>query len=90
MPENVLGGRKCLRKQDHKAILFFAEDQVDQTSRYVIAILLVSIFCVFINSALQVITGPVLAACFIYLYCKGYQAFVTSVIIVANDSLGCI
>lgn len=90
MPENVLGGRKCLRKQDHKAILFFAEDQVDQTSRYVIAILLVSIFCVFINSSLQVITGPVLAACFIYLYCKGYQAFVTSVIIVANDSLGCI
>lgn len=89
MPENVLGGRKCLRKQDHKAILFFAEDQVDQTSRYVIAILLVSIFCVFINSSLQVITGPVLAACFIYLYCKGYQAFVTSVIIVANDSLGC-
>ena len=90
MPENVLGGRKCLRKQDHKAILFFAEDQVDQTSRYVIAILLVSIFCVFINSSLQVITGPVLVACFIYLYCKGYQAFVTSVIMVANDSLGCI
>ena len=90
MAENILEGQKRLCKQDHKAILLFAEDQVDRTSRYAIAILLVSIFSVFINSSLQLITGPVLAACFIYLYCKGYQAFVTSVIIVANDSLGCI
>lgn len=90
MTENILEGQKCLCKQDHKAILFFAENQVDRTSRYAIIILLVSTLIVFVNPSLQVITGPVLAACFIYLYFKGYQSFVTSVIIVANDSLGCI
>ena len=90
MTENSLERQKWLWKQDHKAILFFSKDQVDRASRYAIVILLLSVFSVFINSSLQVITGPVLTVCFIYLYFKGYQAFVTSVIIVANDSLGCI
>ena len=90
MAENILESQKHLCKQEHKAILFFAKDQVNQTSRYAIVILLVSVFCVFMNPSLQLITGPVLAACFIYLHFNGYQSFVTSVIIVANDSLGCI
>lgn len=90
MQENILDGHKCLYKRDHKAVLFFAEDQVDRTSRYVITILLASILGVFVYPSLQVITGPVLTACFVYLYFRGDQAFVTSIIIVANDSLGCI
>ena len=77
-------------KGHNKALLFFTREQVDKTSRYVVAILMTSILCVFINPSLQTITGPIMAICFTYLYFNGYKAFVTSIIIVANDALRCI
>ena len=46
--------------------------------------------CVFLNTSLQTITGPIITVCFVYLYYTGYRALVTSIIIIANDALGCI
>lgn len=74
----------------NKAILFFTKEQMDRSSHWVFMVLVVSMMCVFINSSLQTITGPIMAICFIYLYFAGYKALVISSIIIANDALGCI
>lgn len=79
-----------INENKNKAILFFAKEQINQSSRLVFAVLTISMMCVFINNSLQTITGPIMAICFTYLYLAGYNALVASIIIVANDALGCI
>lgn len=75
---------------DDKALFFFRKKQFFGISVYAFWIMVFSILAVFINSSLQFITGPVLAICFSYLYLNGNHALVTAIILIANDSLGCI
>lgn len=69
---------------------FLGNNQMNQMQALVVVTMLLSVELVFLNRGLQIITGPILAAGFFYLYFNGYRAFVTAIIIMANDALGCI
>ncbi len=79
-----------IKNNDGKATVFFTKEQLSGASVYVFYVMVATIMAVFINPSLQIITGPILAICFTYLYFKGHKALVTAIIVVANDALRCI
>lgn len=91
MIETRAGNRiAIMNNENKKAVLFFKSGQMSGLDRWIFYIMIAATLCVFLNSGLQIITGPILAVCFTYLYFKGYQPLVAAIIVVANDSLGCI
>lgn len=77
-------------ERKEKTTVFFNKAQLTGGVIYVFWIMTAAIMAVFIEGSLQIITGPILAVCFAYLYFNGYRSVVTAIIVVANDALGCI